>query len=152
MLEITMPIYKKDYLPRTRKDMVLGLNWLIQSSNVFKKKGNSTTALAEFKKIVYDIIEKNKPEILKQYPNWNPNHTENGFHVEYKVFVGRLGTDGHNVRSAMEKILLDALQHVGLIDDDKYVYTSASEFYLDRKNPRIEVKITHKDKYNYIIT
>lgn len=147
-----MAIYKKDYMPRAKKNDLLGLNWYTNASNTYKKGGTTTTGVAEMKKVIYEILENNKANILKENPNWNPIHTANGFHVHYDVFVGRLGTDGHNVRSAMEKMALDGLEHVGLIDNDKYVYTTSTNSYLDRDNPRIDITISHKDSYNYVVS
>ena len=151
MLKIEMPIYYKDYIPRARKDKLLGLNWYTQASNTFSKNGKTTTGVAGVKKIIHQLIIDNADKILAESDNWDPTHTENGFHAHYRVYAKRLGSDGHNIRSCMEKMILDGLEDAGLIDNDKYVYTTSSEFYLNRTNPRIEVEITHKDKYNYII-
>lgn len=149
-LKITAPIYRKDYMPRVRKNDLLGLNWYTNSSNTFNKKGVTTTGVAIVKKAVHEYIERNKQVILTSCPDWDPNH-KNGFNISYKVYAKRLGSDGHNIRSAMEKMILDALEESGLIDNDKYVYKTQSEFYLQRTNPRIEIEISHLDDYNYII-
>ena len=39
-----------------------------------------------------------------------------------------------------------------IIDNDKYVYSTSSNFYLDRDNPRCEIIVSHlKESYDYII-
>lgn len=147
-----MPIYYKNYMPRARKDKLLGLNWYTQASNTFSKNGKTTTGVAGVKKVIHQLIIDNKDAILAECPDWNPVHTDYGFHVAYKVYAKRLGSDGHNIRSCMEKMILDGVEEAGLIDNDKYVYTTESEFYLERENPRIELEITHKKAgYEYII-
>jgi len=150
-LKLTMPIYYKDYVPRARKDKLLGMNWYTQASNTFSKGGKTTTGVAGVKKTIHQLIIANSGAILEEADDWNPIHTENGFHVKYKVFAKRLGSDGHNIRSAMEKMILDGVEEAGLIDNDKYVYSTESKFYLERSNPRIEVEITHNKDYKYLI-
>lgn len=146
-----MPIYKKDYMPRTRKDALLGLNWYTTASNVFKRGGKHTTGVAQIKKLIHERIVDSKERILSENPGWDPNHGH-GFNVKYRVYAGRLGTDGHNIRSAMEKMALDGIEEAGLIDNDKYVYKTESEFYLQRSDPRIEIEITHiEEPYEYVI-
>lgn len=153
-LSITLPIYKKDYMPRARKDALLGMNWYTANSNTFRKKGKgkvtTSTGVAQMKTIIHQLVADNKDNILAEHPGWDPNHG-NGFHVSYKVYAKRLGSDGHNIRSAMEKMALDAIEAAGLIDNDKYVYSTDSKFYLNRTDPRIEIEISHLQDYDYVI-
>lgn len=146
-----MPIYRKNYMPRARKNSLLGLNWYTQASNTFSKNGKTTTGVAGVKKTIHQLIMDNKEAILAEAVDWIAEHTDNGFHAHYKVYLGRLGSDGHNVRSAMEKMILDGVEEAGLIDNDRYVYTTSTECYLQRSDPRIEVEITHKKDYKFII-
>ena len=146
-----MPIYYKSYVTRARKDKLLGMNWYTQASNTFSKNGKTTTGVAGVKKIIHQLILDNKEAILSECSNWNPEHTVNGFHVKYRVYAKRLGSDGHNIRSAMEKMILDGVEQAGLIDNDRYVYSTESQFYLDRGNPRIELEISHNEDYTYLI-
>lgn len=151
MINLTMPIYRKDYIKGARKDNLLGMNWYTQASNTFKNNGKTSTGVAQVKKSIHLIILENKERILAENPDWDPVHTDAGFHVSYRVYAKRLGSDGHNIRSAMEKMILDGCEEAGLIDNDKYVYSTDSQFYLDRENPRIEVDISHNINYDYII-
>ena len=134
-ITITVPIYYKDYVLRARKNPLLGLNWYTAASNTFRKGGKTTTGAAGVKIRFHQMILDNKDEILKESRGWDSNHL-NGFHVHYNVYAKRLGTDGSNIRSVIEKFALDGLQEAGLIDNDKYVYSTSSNFYLDRENPR----------------
>ncbi len=63
--------------------------------------------------------------------------------LEYKVYVGRKNTDGHNIRAVIEKFFLDALVEGGHIKDDSidYVLGDTSFYFLDREKPRIEINI-----------
>ena len=146
-----MPIYRKDYILGARKDNLLGMNWYTTASNTFRKNGKTSTGVAQVKKAIHDIILENKEAILAGCPDWNPIHTDAGFHVSYKVYAKRLGSDGHNIRSAMEKMILDGVEQAGLIDNDRYVYSTDSKFFLERTDPRIEVVITHNKEHKYII-
>ena len=63
--------------------------------------------------------------------------------VHYKIYAGRKGSDGGNIRSIIEKFVLDGLVNVGAIKNDTidYVVKDSSEYALDRKNPRAEIYI-----------
>ena len=63
--------------------------------------------------------------------------------VHYKIYVGRKGTDGGNIRSIIEKFVLDGLISVGAIKNDTidYIAKDSSEYALDRENPRAEVYV-----------
>lgn len=152
MLKITVPIYYKDYVPRARKNPLIGMNWLLGAANTFKSKGNVTSTYALTKKVFHQLVADHKKEILSENGGKRLDQT-NGYHVHYKIYLKRKGTDGHNVRSAMEKMILDALETSEIIDNDTFVYTTSSEFYLDRVGkPRCEIEITAKgEDYIYEI-
>lgn len=68
----------------------------------------------------------------------------NKIKLNYKVYVARNGTDGHNIRSVIEKFFLDGLVEMGAIKDDNtqdYVMGDTTSYYLDKENPRIEIEI-----------
>ena len=124
-MKLTLPIhYKQEFKTKKPKNWLVGLNayrnWHYFLSNNIKHHYHS-------------LVE-------KQYNGEKFDKV----HVSYKVFVGRKNTDGHNVRSILEKYVLDALVACGAIVDDSldYVLSTSSEFYLDSKNPRIEIEIT----------
>ncbi len=59
--------------------------------------------------------------------------------------MARTGTDGHNIRSVIEKFFLDGLVECGAIKDDstpKFVVGDyGTSYYMDKDNPRIEITI-----------
>ena len=64
--------------------------------------------------------------------------------IRYEIFLGRKGSDGGNVRSVIEKFVLDSLKKEGVIEDDTFdlVVSDSSEYHLDRENPRAVVTVT----------
>ena len=64
-------------------------------------------------------------------------------HIHYTIYLKRKGTDGGNVRSVIEKFVLDALVKCKVIEDDTFdiVVSDSSEYHLDRNNPRAEITI-----------
>lgn len=63
--------------------------------------------------------------------------------LEYRVFVGRRNTDGHNIRAVIEKFFLDGMVEGSHIKDDSidYVVGDTSIYGIDKYNPRIEISI-----------
>lgn len=126
-LELTLPIYHT-FTFKTKKDkkVLIGLNWY---RNVHYITNNNVKK--EFHKLVNE-----------QYDGQKFNKA----HIHYKVYVRTRNTDGHNIRSIIEKYVLDGLVHLEAIVDDSldYVVSSSSEFHLDKDNPRIEVTVEEK--------
>ena len=123
-MKLTLPIhYKQEFKTKKPKNWLVGLNayrnWHFFLSN-------------DIKKHYYELVK-----------NQYNGEKFKKVHVDYKVFVGRKNCDGHNVRSILEKLALDALVACGAIVDDSldYVISTSSEFYLDSKNPRIEITV-----------
>lgn len=63
--------------------------------------------------------------------------------MHYKVYVARGGTDGPNIRSIMEKFILDGLVECGALQDDsiEFLIGDTSEYFIDKSNPRFIVEI-----------
>lgn len=63
--------------------------------------------------------------------------------MHYKVYAARGGTDGPNIRSIMEKFILDGLVECGALQDDsiEFLTGDTSEYFIDKSNPRFEVDI-----------
>lgn len=63
--------------------------------------------------------------------------------LEYRVYVGRRNTDGHNIRAVIEKFFLDGMVEGGHLPDDSidYVIGDSSFYFIDKENPRIEINI-----------
>ena len=151
MIEITVPIYYKEIVPRARKNPMLGMNWLLGAANTFKRNGKTTSAYAGIKKKIHEIVLERKEEILKTNGGVRLGQ-DNGYHVEYEVYLKRKGSDGTNVRAFCEKVWCDALQEADIIDDDKFIYSTSSKFFLDRVGePRCIIRITQLKDYEFEI-
>ena len=63
--------------------------------------------------------------------------------IHYRFFEGSMRRDGDNIFSFAAKVIQDALVETGVLpQDNRYVITGfTSEFFLDRKNPRIEIEL-----------
>lgn len=70
-------------------------------------------------------------------------HIENPVFMEYKWVEPNRRRDLDNVSSFGRKVIQDALVESGVLKDDgwKYVVGFLDSFYVDKSNPRIEVKI-----------
>jgi len=123
-MKIVLPVhYTFEYKTKKNKKVLVGLNWY---RNVHYISNNKVKT--HFHNLVKQQYNGQKFDKVK---------------VHYKVFVGRMNTDGHNVRSILEKYVLDALVSCGAIVDDslRYVKGTSSDFYLDSEKPRIEIEV-----------
>ena len=70
-------------------------------------------------------------------------HTDKPIIIHYKFYEPNIKRDKDNIFSMVSKTVQDALQECHVIDNDgwKNVENFTHEFYVDRKNPRIEVEI-----------
>ena len=68
-------------------------------------------------------------------------HTDNPLILHYVIYEPNTKRDHDNVFAMTSKCVQDALQECGVIPNDgwKNVLNFTHDFYLDRKNPRIEV-------------
>jgi len=68
--------------------------------------------------------------------------------VHYKIYAKRRGVDGGNIRSVIEKFVLDGLVEVGAIPNDTidYIDEDRSNYSIDKDNPRAEIYLTEKKK------
>ena len=64
--------------------------------------------------------------------------------IGYKIYLKRKGSDGGNVRSVIEKFVLDAFTKLNVIKDDNasIVVGDKAEYFFDKENPRAEITIT----------
>ena len=65
-------------------------------------------------------------------------------HVHYDIYLKRRGSDGGNVRSVIEKFVLDGAKKSGMIVDDNadIIVSDSSKYYFDKTNPRAEITIS----------
>lgn len=124
MIKITLPIYY-DFVFKTKKPkrILVGLNWY---RNAHHRVSNDVKS--HYHGLVKMAIGTNRFNRIK---------------LIYRVYAGRKGTDGSNIRSVLEKFVLDGLVEAGAIPDDNidYVIGDSSEYYIDKDNPRIEIEI-----------
>lgn len=124
-LTIELPIYyKQEFKTKKSKELLVGLNnyrnWYHVLSNNVKRYYHELVA----QKIGTNTFKK--------------------VTIHYDVYVRRNGTDGPNIRSVIEKFFLDGMVVCGAIPDDNisYVIGDSSSYYIDPRNPRIEITIT----------
>ena len=116
----------------TIKGTLPSLNNYISANRTNKNAG------AEFKKdyqrIIGLYIKKAKLKPVKKYP----------ITLRIKFYEPNKRRDLDNVQSFSTKIIQDALVTYGILENDNQKCINKLEnnnFYLDRKNPRIEVEI-----------
>lgn len=125
MISVVVPIYFKK---SKKKTVLLGMNWY---------RNAHYTELDRAKKFIGKIV--------KDFVDGEPI-LEGTIHVHYKIYWKRAGTDGGNVRSVIEKFVLDAIQTEELITNDnaEIIVTDSSEYHRDKKFPRAEITLTKK--------
>lgn len=122
---ITLPIhYTQEFKTKKSKTFLVGLNWYRNAHHRI-----SNTVKHHYHELVAEQIKDKK---------------FNKIRLHYRVYVARNGTDGHNIRSVIEKFFLDGLVDHGSIADDntqEYVMGDTTEYFIDKDFPRIEIEI-----------
>ena len=122
-IKLTLPIY---WQVTKKKRVLIGLNW--------------------YRNAHFQILNKVKKGYLMEIKSQMGNTTKKfrKCHISYVLYLKRKGTDGGNVRSVIEKFVLDAIVKCGVLEDDNFdiVVSDDSKYYLDRNNPRCEITIT----------
>lgn len=124
MTTVTLPIhYTQTFKTKKPKTILVGMNWYRNAHYLVSNKVKS-----HYHDLVKDILPAQKFTRIR---------------LEYRVFVGRRNTDGHNIRAVIEKFFLDSLVEGGYIKDDSidFVLGDTSSYGLDKDNPRIEISI-----------
>lgn len=133
-MKIKVPIYYTQTF-KTKKDkkFLVGLNWFRNAHYLI----NNTV-----KKHYHDLVI---DQILR---NYHKQSFEGKIHVHYDVYVKTHNTDGPNVRSVIEKYVLDGLVKAGVIEDDnvKILVADSSCYYIDKEDPRVEITLSN---YSY---
>jgi len=123
-MKIILPIYyQQEFKTKKNKSFLVGLNWYRNAHYMISNK---------VKHWYHD-------EVKKQITSEKFGKVR----VHYDVYAQRNGTDGPNIRSILEKFVLDGLVQAGVIEDDKIgiLLGDSSEYYIDGENPRIEINI-----------
>lgn len=121
-MKIILPIYYT-FKFKTKKDrkILVGLNWYRNAHFISSN---------DVKHYFHELIGEQK--IDKKFKTLVP---------EYHVYVKAKNADGPNVRSIIEKFVLDGLKEHGIIEDDNVtiVKGDSSKYFIDNENPRIEI-------------
>ena len=115
----------------------------IYYKQVFKTKKDKTilVGMTNYRNWHYILSNKIKAHYHQLVKEQYDGSTFNKVSVHYKIYAKRRGTDGGNIRSVIEKFVLDGLVEVGAFPDDSIEYVSgdSSEYFYDKENPRAEV-------------
>lgn len=123
MTKITVPIYyEQEFKTKKNKTILVGMNWYrVAHFHVSNKVKN----------FYHDLIDSQMNGVIIDTP----------CRPHFSVFLKRKGTDGHNVRSVIEKFVLDGLVECGAIPDDtpEFISSGSWECSYDKENPRCEI-------------
>ncbi len=124
LFKLTLPIYyEQKFVTKKNKNILVGMNWYRNAHFLVTNK---------VKEHYHGIVKEKMGDVKFRR-----------ILINYHVYVGRRNTDGHNVRSVIEKFFLDGLVEAGVVEDDSidYVVGDTSAYSLDKENPRIEITI-----------
>lgn len=123
-MKLVLPIYyEQKFKTKKNKIFLVGLNWYRNAHYIINNN---------VKHWYHDEVKKQiNDEKFKS------------IQVHYNVYAKRDNIDGPNIRSIIEKFVLDALVIHKVIPDDKikYLKRDSSDYFIDKDNPRIEIII-----------
>jgi hypothetical protein len=131
MIKIIVPVYYTIEKKRKKNEnKLVAMNWYRNAHFVAQNNIKH-----HYKRIIFEQLNKIAKEKF------------NKVKIGYTIYLKRKGTDGGNVRSVIEKFVLDALVEYGLLIDDTidYVIGDQSNYYYDKENPRCEIEIFSVD-------
>lgn len=88
-------------------------------------KRSATSYLSTVELVVKSFVRKKK---LKPFDDY--------FYLDMYFWLPRQNADSHNYK----KILLDVLEHGGLVVNDKWIMDRTQEVKVDKENPRVIIK------------
>ncbi len=127
MINIILPIYYNiEY--KTKKDKRI-LVWMNAYRNMHHHLSN------KIKHYYHDLVREQLLE--KEFDK------KDKINILYKLYLKNKRIDWPNVRSVIEKFLLDWIVECWVISNDTcdIVTWDRSEYYIDKENPRVEVTI-----------
>lgn len=130
-IKIKVPIYyTQNFKTKKDKKFLVGLNWFRNAHYLVNN---------QVKKHYHDLVI---DQILRGY---NGIKLHGKVSVHYDVFVKTHNTDGPNVRSVIEKYVLDGLVKAGVIEEDnvKILVADSSCYYIDKEDPRVEITVSN---------
>lgn len=124
-IKVTLPIYTSN----RKGAKMIGMNWLIGAHHM---------AIARLKKAYSIRVGKALPKDKSEIPS--------PYRVHYKIYYKNKVSDGSNMVAVVEKFFLDALQDLGVIQEDNVQHHLGSTWDVieqDRVKPRIEAEVFH---------
>ena len=122
-IKLTMPIYwQKSKNKRELLSMNGYRNWHYTVTSKFKR---------DMEKLVTQQLENTAP-------------IEGTFKCSMELFYERSSCDGSNIIPLIEKVILDALQSIGLIEGDSVKFHKGTSWTVvgqDKTNPRCEISV-----------
>lgn len=122
-MKLTFPIYYTKTTKKKTKTFLVGLNWY---RNAHFYESNEVKEYYHW--LVRSQVKKQRFTKIK---------------LKYTLYCKRNNVDGTNVRSVVEKFILDGLVECGVIPNDtiEYVMGDSAEYFKDVDNPRCDVEI-----------
>ena len=117
MIKLTFPIYYvQEFKTKPSKTFLVGLNWYRNAHHMLSNK-----------------VKAHYHELVKQQIG---DTKFNKVLIDYNVYAGRNGTDGHNIRAVMEKFICDGLVECGALKDDniEFLKGDSSAYFIDKEN------------------
>lgn len=111
------------------------MNQFIEANRTHKQKGNQMKQTAQNEISFY---------ILDQFKRLRINKP---IYIKYRFYEPNKKRDLDNISSFFHKVFQDALVGCRIIMNDSWYYIVgfSDEFYVDNKNPRIEIEIEEKE-------
>ena len=128
-MKLVLPIYYTiKYKSKKDKNILLWMNWLRNAHYMLSNK---------IKHHYHNLIAEQIKTPLKT-----------PIKLHYKVYIKRKNTDYWNIRSVLEKFVLDWLVENWIIPDDSFDYVKwdITEVFIDKNEPRIEIEILQLNK------
>ena len=124
MIRLELPVYW--YVTKKKKKFI-GVNWYQVAD-----KHEINRVKKEYHKLIESKLTGNKEKIKGSYQ------------VRYKYFYKNPKSDLRNITSVIDKFFNDALQELGIVENDNVKYFKESIDRvggMDKKNPRIEIEV-----------
>ena len=112
-----------------------GMNELISANRTHPQKGN------KLKHDAQNVISFYVAKELRHV------HIENPVVIHYRFFEPNRRRDLDNISGFFHKVCQDALVECGILKNDGWEYISGytDDFFIDQKNPRIEVDLVEQE-------
>lgn len=96
---------------------------------------NKYTHQKIYKPEARDYLEQNKLVLGLWVRKHFVKPVNNFTHFDMEFFLGSKNADSHNYK----KLLLDLLQHVGIVENDKWIMDRTQKISYDKEDPRVVI-------------